>query len=160
MNFALSLIITITTLPKILGTFNAVFTYTGISLRSLVTRVGYHLPSSSKYSMQDLPPTPPSPNERVCMSECTICKSLGWAFLRWGLLLSVGVSKCVINPHKRHSIVFITGLSNFPWNRWLLYIFYIAFVLFISFPQSVGKILSFQLLKEKKKKQCYGVGCI
>lgn len=44
MNFTLCLIITTTTLSKILGAFNAVFSYTGISLRSLVKKVGiiYH----------------------------------------------------------------------------------------------------------------------
>lgn len=40
MNFTLCMIITITMLSKILGAFNAVFSYTGISLRSLVKKVG------------------------------------------------------------------------------------------------------------------------
>ncbi len=40
MNFTLCLIITITMLSKILGAFNAVFSYAGISLRSLDKKVG------------------------------------------------------------------------------------------------------------------------
>ncbi len=54
MNFTLCLIITITMLSKILGAFNAVFSYTGISLRSLVKKVGiiyHHL----AYSMHEPP---------------------------------------------------------------------------------------------------------
>lgn len=54
MNFTLCLIITITMLSKILGAFNAAFSYTGISLRSLVKKVGiiyHHL----AYSMRKPP---------------------------------------------------------------------------------------------------------
>lgn len=52
MNFTLSLIITITMLSKILGAFNAVFSYTGRSLRSLVKKVGiiYHHPAPASTS--------------------------------------------------------------------------------------------------------------
>lgn len=71
MNFTLRLIITIMMLSKILGAFNVVFSYTGFSLRSLVKKVGiiYH---HAAYIHKQAP----SPNECVCMSECTICKSL------------------------------------------------------------------------------------
>lgn len=76
MNFTLNLIITITMLSKILGAFNAVFYYTGFSLRSLVKKVGIihrHL----AYSVH----RPPS-NECLCMSESTVCKSLRWVMER------------------------------------------------------------------------------
>lgn len=71
MNFTLLLIITITMLSKILGAFIVVFPYTEIPLRSPVKEVGliHHHPA---YTMHQ----PLSPNECVCMSECTVCKSL------------------------------------------------------------------------------------
>lgn len=106
MNFTLHLIITITMLSKILGAFNAVFSYPGLSLRSLVKKVGiiYH---HQAYRVRG----PPSPNECVCMSEGTVCKSLRWVMER-GSTLSVVAGMCVINPYKRGSIVSATVLSD------------------------------------------------
>lgn len=119
MNFALFLIITITTLSKILGAFNAVFSYTRISLRSLVTRVGiiHHHP---EYNMRE----PPSTNESACMSESTICKSVGWFISgrEGGLKLSATVSTCAINPYERGITVSTFVLSDLSSNQWLLWL--------------------------------------
>lgn len=54
MNFTLRPIITITMLSKILGAFNAVFSYTGISLRSLVKEVGI-IQHHRAYSLHEPP---------------------------------------------------------------------------------------------------------
>lgn len=106
MNFTLHLIITITMLSKILGAFNAVFSYTGFSLRSLVKkgRIIYrHLASRLR--------GPP-----LLMSVCTCLRvqyvnpSAEW--WRGGSTLSVVAGMCVINPYKRGSIVSATVLSD------------------------------------------------
>lgn len=106
MNFTLHLIITITILSKILGAFNAVFSYTGLSLRSLVKKVGIiyrHLASRVR--------GPP-----LLMSVCA-CLRVQYVnpcaeWWRGGSTLSVVAGMCVINPYKRGSIVSATVLSD------------------------------------------------
>lgn len=116
MNFTLRLIITITMLSKILGAFNAVFSYTGISLRSLVKKVGiiyYHL----AYTMHK-PPLLMS--VYACLSVQYVNPCVEWT--RGGSTLSVGAGmwECVINLYKRGSIVSTTLLSDLSWNHWML----------------------------------------
>lgn len=109
MNFTSRPIITITMLSKILGAFNAAFSYTGISLRSLVKRVGiiyHHLAYST--------------HEPPLLMSVYACLSVQYVNpwvegSRGGSALSVGVyaSVFVINPYKRGSIVSNTVLSDF-----------------------------------------------
>lgn len=100
MNFASRPIITITMLSKILGAFNAAFSYTGISLRSLVKRVGIiyrHLAYST--------------HEPPLLMSVYACLSVQYVNpwvegSRGGSALSVGVyaSVFVINPYKRAAL--------------------------------------------------------
>lgn len=116
MNFTLRPIITITTLSKILGAFNAVF-----SLRRDLSQISCQEGGiSSSIIEQYSTHGPPSPNECVCMSECTICKSWCWVIERGGSTLSVDVGMCVINPYKRGSIVSTAVSSDLSSNQRML----------------------------------------
>lgn len=106
MNFTLHLIITITMLSKILGAFNAVFSYTGFSLRSLVKKVGIiyrHL----AYRVHG---PPLLMNVYACLRVEYVNPCAEW--WRGGSTLSVVAGMCVINPYKRGSIVSATVLSD------------------------------------------------
>lgn len=91
---------------------------------------GYHLLSSSIYHAQA-----PSPNECVCMSECTICKSLCWVIERGVDTVCGCGSMCVINLYKRGSIVSTTVLSDLPWNQWMLCLLLSLFILLFCLPK-------------------------
>ena len=149
MNFALCLIITITTLSKILGAFNTVFSYTGICLRSLVMRVGiiYHHPVHSTHK----PPLLMSAH--ACLSVAYVNP---WVeFLRGGSALSVGVSVCVIYPYKRGSIVFTTVLSNLSKNQWLLCVWLLHFFYCFVIQKWAYCFVLFRFLFSRLDKPCY-----
>lgn len=115
MNFTLHLIITITMLSKVLGAFNAVFSYTGFSLRSLVKKVGiiYHHPA---YRVRGLPLLM---SVYACLRVQYVNPCAEW--WRGGSTLSVVAGMCVINPYKRGSIVSATVLSDLSsLNAWLI----------------------------------------
>lgn len=106
MNFTLHLIITITMLSKILGTFNAVFSYIEFSLRSLVKKVSiiYRHLAHGVHG----PPLLMSVYARLRVQYVNPCAE----WWRGGSTLSVVAGMCVINPYKRGSIVSATVLSD------------------------------------------------